>query len=119
MKKVILNIFVLVFIMSIELYCFDDVLEDAFDNFEDAAQLFGIIAVILVVMYFVKRFIREDFNYRDGFNGKKNLNGKDCKKIEYKEKDLNEYKRKYKAFLSFALYVFLHALNFFLINLIL
>ena len=57
MKKIIIGIFIISYNF---VYGFD-LIEDTFEFlFEDVAQIFGIIAMILVAMYFIKRFLRED-----------------------------------------------------------
>lgn len=84
MKKIILNSLIFLFIVSLKLYCFDDILEDIFDDFEDLFKIVGIIAMIIAVMYFVKKFIRDD----------NNLNNKNEKR-EYDRKDINIKKDEY------------------------
>ena len=57
MKKIIIGIFIISYNF---VYGFD-LIEDTFEFlFEDVAQIFGIIAMILAAMYFIKRFLRED-----------------------------------------------------------
>ena len=56
------------FIVGVNAYGFD-LIEDTFEFlFEDVAQIFGIIAMILVAMYFIKRFLREDSNSSKRFS---------------------------------------------------
>ena len=63
MKKII------IFIISYNLAYGFDLIEDTFEFlFEDVAQIFGIIAMILVAMYFIKRFLREDSNSSKRFS---------------------------------------------------
>ena len=63
MKKII------IFIISYNLAYGFDLIEDTFELlFEDVAQIFGIIAMILVAMYFIKRFLREDSNSSKRFS---------------------------------------------------
>lgn len=88
MKKIIANGFIFIFIMSVKLYCFDDILEDIFDDFEDLFQIVGIVAMIIIVMYFVKKFIKDDNNL-NGRNENRNQNkGKEnIRRINYDKKD--------------------------------
>lgn len=90
MKKIILNSFVFIFIASVKLYCFDDILEDIFDDFEDFFRIVGIIAMIIIVMYFVKRFIKDDINLDE--NNRRNENTEEGQKISYDKKENKEYK---------------------------
>ena len=89
MKKIILNSLIFLFIVSLKLYCFDDILEDIFDDFEDLFKIVGIIAMIIAVMYFVKKFIRDDNNLYD------KKENKEFKIIEYDRKDINIKKDEY------------------------
>ena len=85
LKKIILNSLIFVFIVSVRLYCFDDILEDIFDDFEDFFRIVGIIAMIIIVMYFIKRFIKDENNLNNNIRNenlikkKKNWNWKDKK----------------------------------------
>lgn len=55
MKKII------IFIISCNFLYGFDLIEDTFEFlFEDVAQVLGIIAMILVAMYFIKKILRED-----------------------------------------------------------
>lgn len=67
MNKIILNSLIFVFIVSVKLYCFEDIFEDILDvdDFGDLLRIIGIIAMIIIIMYFVKRFIREDNNFKN------------------------------------------------------
>lgn len=57
MKKII------IFIISCNFLYGFDLIEDTFEFlFEDVAQVLGIIAMILVAMYFIKNILREDSN---------------------------------------------------------
>ena len=57
MKKTIIGIFIISYNF---VYGFD-LIEDTFEFiFEDVAQIFGIISMILVAMYFIKKILRED-----------------------------------------------------------
>ena len=65
MKKII------IFIISCNFVYGFDLIEDTFEFiFEDVAQVLGIIAMILLAMYFIKKILREDsssskrFSYR-------------------------------------------------------
>ena len=86
MKKIILNSLIFIFTASVRLYCFDDILEDIFDDFEDFFRIVGIIAMIIIVMYFVKRFIKDDYNLKNGGN-RKNENNENIPKIKYDKKE--------------------------------
>ena len=69
MKRIIFTMFIL----SYKAYCFD--LDDMFEFlFEDVAQLFGIIAMILAAMYFIKRVLREDSDNSRVFFNRDNRN---------------------------------------------
>lgn len=93
MNKIILNSLIFVFILSVKLYCFEDILEDILDvdDFGDLLQIVGIIAMIVIIMYFVKRFIKED-------NNLKSENRKEMRKInkisydKHERKDSKEYR---------------------------
>ena len=55
MKKI--NAIILTFIIAINLYCFD-LIEDTFDFiFDDLAQLIGIVVIIAVVIFFVRKYL--------------------------------------------------------------
>ena len=55
MKKII------IFIISCNFLYGFDLIEDTFEFlFEDVAQVLGIIAMILLAMYFIKKILRED-----------------------------------------------------------
>lgn len=101
MKKIILNSLIFLFIVSIKLYCFDDILEDIFDDFEDLFKIVGIIAMIIAVMYFVKKFIRDDNNLNNKNENREykiNYDKKEYKEfkiIEYDRKDINIKKDEY------------------------
>lgn len=57
MKKII------IFIISCNFLYGFDLIKDTFEFlFEDVAQVLGIIAMILVAMYFIKKILREDSN---------------------------------------------------------
>ena len=99
MKKIILNSLIFLFIVSIKLYCFDDILEDIFDDFEDLFKIVGIIAMIIAVMYFVKKFIRDDNNLNN-----KNENRE--YKINYDKKENKEFKIISIQFVYFKLFRF-------------
>ncbi|MBW5398362.1 hypothetical protein [Brachyspira pilosicoli] len=63
MKKII------IFIISCNFLYGFDLIEDTVEFlFEDVAQVLGIIAMILVAMYFIKRFLREDSNSSKRFS---------------------------------------------------
>lgn len=59
MKKLTIITLVSTFIIQSNLYCFD-LIEDAFDFIEDIAKLVGIVLMIVVVIYFIKKFLKED-----------------------------------------------------------
>ena len=59
MKKLTIITLVSTFIIQSNLYCFD-LIEDAFDFIEDIAKLVGIVLMIVVVLYFIKKFLKED-----------------------------------------------------------
>lgn len=60
---------ILIFTASVNLYC-DDFLEDISDFiFDDLARLVGIVVMIAAVVYFVKKFIKEQDD-----KGKSNAN---------------------------------------------
>ena len=47
-----------IFVMSINAYCFD-ILDDTFDFiFDDLAKVIGVIVIVGIVVYFVKKFFR-------------------------------------------------------------
>lgn len=55
MKKI--YAIILTFIIAINLYCFD-LIEDTFDFiFDDLAQLIGIVVIIAVVIFFVRKYL--------------------------------------------------------------
>ncbi len=47
--------------------------------------------MIIIVMYFVKRFIKDDYNLKNGGN-RKNENNENIPKIKYDKKENEEYK---------------------------
>ena len=48
------------FIVSINLYCFD-LIEDTFDFiFDDLAKIIGIVVIIAAGLYFFKKYIKKD-----------------------------------------------------------
>ncbi|ADG71281.1 hypothetical protein R4K54_13660 [Brachyspira murdochii] len=60
MKKLSISGLVYAFIiMQNNLYCFD-LIDDAFDFIEDIGKLVGIIFMIAAVMYFIKKFLKDD-----------------------------------------------------------
>ena len=60
MKKLSISGLVYAFIiMQNNLYCFD-LIDDAFDFIEDIGKLVGIILMIAAVMYFIKKFLKDD-----------------------------------------------------------
>lgn len=59
MKKLTITTLISTFIIQSNLYCFD-LLEDAFDFIEDIAKLVGIVLMIVVVMYFIKKFLKDE-----------------------------------------------------------
>ena len=59
MKKLGLMSLISILIMSSNLYCFD-LIDDAFDFIEDIGKLVGIVLMILVVMYFIKKVLKDD-----------------------------------------------------------
>ena len=60
MKKI--YAIILTFLVAINLYCFD-LIEDAFDFiFDDLAKVIGIIVIILVIVFFTKRFMNKNKN---------------------------------------------------------
>ena len=66
MKKII------IFIISCNFLYGFDLIEDTFEFlFEDVAQVLGIIAMILVAMYFIKKILREDSNSSNSSNSSK------------------------------------------------
>ncbi|TXJ54587.1 hypothetical protein [Brachyspira aalborgi] len=57
MKKI--YAIILTFIIAINLYCFD-LIEDTFDFiFDDLAQLIGIVVIIAVVIFFVRKYLNK------------------------------------------------------------
>ncbi|WP_297277767.1 hypothetical protein [uncultured Brachyspira sp.] len=60
MKKLGIITLVSTFIMSVNLYCFD-LIEDTFDFiFDDLAKIIGIVVILAVVIYFLKKYIKKD-----------------------------------------------------------
>lgn len=59
MKKLTITTLISTFIIQSNLYCFD-LIEDAFDFIEDIAKLVGIVLMIVVVMYFIKKFLKDE-----------------------------------------------------------
>ena len=60
MKKI--YAIILTFIIAINLYCFD-LIEDTFDFiFDDLAQLIGIVVIIAVVIFFVRKYLNKNKN---------------------------------------------------------
>ena len=57
MKKFGLITIASAFIIQNNLYCFD-LIEDAFDFIEDIGKLVGIVLMIVVVMYFIKKVLK-------------------------------------------------------------
>ena len=65
MKKLGLITLISMFIISINLYCFD-LIEDTFDFiFDDLAKIIGIIVIIGVAVYFLKKYMNKDKNPDD------------------------------------------------------
>lgn len=65
MKKLGLITLISMFIISINLYCFD-LIEDTFDFiFDDLANIIGIIVIIGVAVYFLKKYMNKDKNTDD------------------------------------------------------
>ena len=57
---------ILTFIIAINLYCFD-LIEDTFDFiFDDLAQLIGIVVIIAVVIFFVRKYLNKNKNSDKG-----------------------------------------------------
>lgn len=57
MKKI--YAIILTFIIAINLYCFD-LIEDTFEFiFDDLAQLIGIVVIIAVVIFFVRKYLNK------------------------------------------------------------
>lgn len=60
MKKLGIITLISIFIMSVNLYCFD-LIEDTFDFiFDDLAKIIGIVVILAVVIYFLKKYIKKD-----------------------------------------------------------
>ncbi|MEI0605020.1 hypothetical protein [Brachyspira alvinipulli] len=60
MKKLGIITLISTFIMSVNLYCFD-LIEDTFDFiFDDLAKIIGIVVILAVVIYFLKKYIKKD-----------------------------------------------------------
>ena len=60
MKKLGIITLVSTFIMSVNLYCFD-LIEDTFDFiFDELAKIIGIVVILAVVIYFLKKYIKKD-----------------------------------------------------------
>lgn len=60
MKKIFSII--LIFVCSINLYCFD-LLEDTFEFiFEDLAEIIGIVVIVAAVIFFVRRYLNKNKN---------------------------------------------------------
>ena len=60
MKKLGIITLIFSFIMSVNLYCFD-LIEDTFDFiFDDLAKIIGIVVILAVVIYFLKKYIKKD-----------------------------------------------------------
>ncbi|WP_288521810.1 hypothetical protein [uncultured Brachyspira sp.] len=64
MKKI--YAIILTFIIAINLYCFD-LIEDTFEFiFDDLAQLIGIVVIIAVVIFFVRKYLNKNKNSDKG-----------------------------------------------------
>lgn len=64
MKKI--YAIILTFIIAINLYCFD-LIEDTFDFiFDDLAQLIGIVVIIAMVIFFVRKYLNKNKNSDKG-----------------------------------------------------
>ncbi|MDO6993654.1 hypothetical protein Q5M87_06480 [Brachyspira innocens] len=60
MKKLGFITLITMFIVSINLYCFD-LIEDTFDFiFDDLAKIIGIVVIIALGLYFFKKHIKKD-----------------------------------------------------------
>ncbi|ADG71282.1 hypothetical protein R4K54_13655 [Brachyspira murdochii] len=60
MKKLGFITLITMFIVSINLYCFD-LIEDTFDFiFDDLAKIIGIVVIIAAGVYFFKKYIKKD-----------------------------------------------------------
>ncbi|WP_157154819.1 hypothetical protein [Brachyspira murdochii] len=60
MKKLGFITLITMFIVSINLYCFD-LIEDTFDFiFDDLAKIIGIVVIIAAGAYFFKKYIKKD-----------------------------------------------------------
>ncbi|WP_020005119.1 hypothetical protein [Brachyspira innocens] len=60
MKKLGFITLITMFIVSINLYCFD-LIEDTFDFiFDDLAKIIGIVVIIALGLYFFKKYIKKD-----------------------------------------------------------
>ncbi|PCG20656.1 hypothetical protein [Brachyspira sp. G79] len=60
MKKLGFITLITMFIVSINLYCFD-LIEDTFDFiFDDLAKIIGIVVIIAAGIYFFKKYIKKD-----------------------------------------------------------
>ncbi|WP_300755873.1 hypothetical protein [Brachyspira innocens] len=60
MKKLGFITLITMFIVSINLYCFD-LIEDTFDFiFDDLAKIIGIVVIIAAGLYFFKKYIKKD-----------------------------------------------------------
>ena len=60
MKKLGIITLITMFIVSINLYCFD-LIEDTFDFiFDDLAKIIGIVVIIAAGLYFFKKYIKKD-----------------------------------------------------------
>lgn len=60
MKKLGIITLISTFIMSVNLYSFD-LIEDTFDFiFDDLAKIIGIVVILAVVIYFLKKYIKKD-----------------------------------------------------------
>ncbi|WP_297299904.1 hypothetical protein [uncultured Brachyspira sp.] len=65
MKKLGLITLISMFIISINLYCFD-LIEDTFDFiFDDLAKIIGIAVIIGAAVYFLTKYMKKDNNSDD------------------------------------------------------
>ena len=71
MKK---SIILLILLFSSTLYPFFDEIEDLIeDSLEGLFQIVGIVAMIFIVVFFIKKFINKDYQYKETKNHKYNI----------------------------------------------
>lgn len=82
MKKLAVILFN--FIISINLYSFDFI-EDTIENalefiFDDLAKVIGMIAMIAAVVYFIKKFIKDDRSKKYNYKEYDNYDESECRR---------------------------------------